>query len=739
MTACFWFEKKAAAGFHLRGWSLSLLLLPQILLGQNFERITTGVPFTRNNQLLELPFTGGLDSFLPQFVDIDADGDLDLFISQPEERGAKLSWFENVGTPQAHLFQLRRSAFDTMTVNTWFHFVDIDADHDYDLFHADDRNGLSFRRNVGTRQSARLQFEADSVVDVGGRKVISEFTSVPTFTDIDADGDYDFFYGNTLGFIVLYRNIGSPQAPSFFFETEEWEGLKIISGGLNANAITPPFPPQEGIFIEEPSTIPPLRGVLASNNSLHGANGIAFADIDNDGDQEFFYGDLFHKSVYHFHNNGSMQEPNVALMDSLFPQPQPVSTLGHNIPRFADIDADGDQDFFVAGLRQYQNNFIFYRNVGDATRPQFKATTLNFLPLFDAGSYCAPAFADLDGDGDLDLMLGNIDGQFVYYENLGSSSAPALQWVTDNFQNLRPTSYAVSSPAFVDIDRDGDLDLFSGDFFGRIAFFENRGTARAPSFALITNNYQTIDVGNSSAPVFADGDRDGDFDLYIGEGNAAVVNIFENTGTPQQPLFASKPRKEFAHAVPADDATPFLFDWNRDGWLDLFMGTRLGKILYYRGTAVLDSFTLESAAFEDIDVGFNSVPRLLNWDNDDKVDLIIGEQAGGVNYYRAIGNSAVDERHEAPSSFLLQAYPNPFAKRVTILASFVEQNIATKPRLQVYNLLGAIIAELEIKNTSAGIWQAQWQPREANVPRGLYFVRLQLGQVQLTRKIFYQP
>lgn len=476
-----------------------------------------------------------------------------------------------------------------------------------------------------------------------------------------------------------------------------------------------------------------------STNSLHGANGIAFTDVDHDGDQDFFYGDLFHKSVYHFHNNGTAQQPAVALADSLFPPPQPVSTLGHNIPRFADIDADGDDDFFVAGLRQYQNNFLFYRNVGDSLRPQFKATTLNFLPLFDAGSYCSPALGDLDGDEDLDLMLGNIDGQFVYYENTGSSSAPAFQWRTDNFQNLRINFYATSAPTLVDIDRDGDLDLFSGDFYGRIAFFENRGTARTPSFILNTSTYQSIDVGNSSTPVFADGDHDGDFDLYVGEGNAGVVNIFENTGTPQQPDFASKPRKEFSHSAPIDDAAPFLFDWNRDGNLDLFVGTRAGKILYYRGTARLDSFTLVSESFEDIDVGFNSVPRLVHWDNDNKVDLIIGEQAGGLNYYRAIGSSSVHDRKETPSSFTLHAYPNPFARQVTIDVRAGANHFAAKPKLYVYDLLGARLAELTLQSTSVGTWKAQWQPLAAQLPRGLYFLHVKWDGVQMTRKIFYRP
>ncbi len=728
--------------------SFSVGFSPQTLLAQNFERVTEGIAFERNNQILELPFTGGLDSFIPQFVDIDADGDLDLFISQPDEHGAQLTLFENIGTGPAHRFRLNRTAFDTMVVNTWYHFVDIDADQDYDLFHADGRNGLSFRRNVGSPALAQFFFETDSVVDASGRKMVSEYTSAPTFADIDGDADQDFFYGNTLGYIVLYRNIGTPQTPSFFFETEEWEDIKIISGGLRATA-TPPYPSQGG-NIESISPLRGARGVSPNNmqsskfenqaNALHGANGIAFTDLDHDGDQDFFYGDLFHKSVYYFRNSGNAQEPVVALVDSFFPQPQPVSTLGHNIPRFADIDADGDEDFFVAGLRQFQNNFLFYRNVGEATRPQLKSTTQNFLPIFEAGSYSAPAFGDLDGDGDLDLMLGNIDGQFVFYENTGAPNAPAFRWVSDNFQNLRLNSYAISAPALVDIDRDGDLDLFSGDFFGRIAFFENRGTSRAPNLVLSTSNYQSIDVGNSSAPFFADGDGDGDFDLYIGEGNAATVNIFINTGTPQQPLFASRPRKEFFHTVPADDAVPCLFDWDRDGLLDLFIGTRAGKILHYRGTAVLDSFVFVfvSAAFEGLDVGFNSVPRLVNWDNDNKVDLIVGEQAGGLNYFRAVGNSAVSEREEAPSAFALHVYPNPFAERVTIVVHVREGKLATKPRLRVYNLMGALVAEMPLQNLRAATWQAQWQPNALAITRGLYFLQVQWGAEQLTRKVFYR-
>ncbi len=719
------------------------LLLPHTLAAQNFERVVEGIPVERNGQMLSLPFVGGLDIFLPQFVDIDADGDFDLFISQPEESSPRLSLFENTGTPQAHHFRLNSSPFDTMSVNSWFYFVDIDADGDFDFYHADGRNGLRFRRNIGSPAQARFILEAASVVDVTGFNVVSEYTSIPAFVDIDADGDYDFFYGNVLGYIVLYRNIGDARTPAFFFETDFWQELKIVSsGGLLAPATTttPPFIlPEE----ETHQTIPPSRGVsLASSEKFvsyqHGANGIAFDDLDHDGDQDLFYGDLFHRSVYFLRNDGSAQNPAVAITDTTFPQPQPVATLGHNIPRFADIDADGDDDFFVAGLRQIQNNFLFYRNVGEATRPQLKSATQIFLPALDAGSYSVPAFGDLDGDGDLDMLLGNFDGQFVYYENRGTPRAPSLYWITDTFQNLRLDFFATSSPEFVDIDHDGDLDLFAGSYSGRLAFFENRGASRSPNFVLNTSNFAGIDVGNASAPFFADGDRDGDFDLYVGENFAGLVNIFENTGSAQQPVFSADPQKVLAHAMPSDDAVPCLLDFDGDGFLDLFIGQRAGKILHYRGTAALDSFELVSSAFENIDVGLNSAPRFVDWDNDGKWDLIVGEQAGGLNYYRALTGNDVKSSYEVPASFSLHAYPNPFAERVTVVLHGQAARFSEAPRLRVYNLIGEIIAEIKLQNAGTGTWHAQWLPEAFRTTRGIYFVEAKWKKLQITRKIFYQ-
>ena len=62
---------------HMRLLLLLLGALPQILCAQSFQRVVAGIPIEHNNQILGLPFTGGLDAFLPQFVDLDADGEFD--------------------------------------------------------------------------------------------------------------------------------------------------------------------------------------------------------------------------------------------------------------------------------------------------------------------------------------------------------------------------------------------------------------------------------------------------------------------------------------------------------------------------------------------------------------------------------------------------------------------------------------------------------------------------------------
>ena len=89
--------------------------------------------------------------------------------------------------------------------------------------------------------------------------------------------------------------------------------------------------------------------------------------------------------------------------------------------------------------------------------------------ILDVGTYAAPTLADIDGDGDQDLVVGNYDGAFRYFLNESTESSLVFteQKNTDNFFNGFDVGTR-SSPIFADIDRDGDLDLVAGGKWGNL-------------------------------------------------------------------------------------------------------------------------------------------------------------------------------------------------------------------------------------------------------------------------------
>ena len=90
--------------------------------------------------------------------------------------------------------------------------------------------------------------------------------------------------------------------------------------------------------------------------------------------------------------------------------------------------------------------------------------TANPWDGIDVGTYSTPTFADIDGDGDLDLVVGENDGNLNYYENTGTASDPiytARTGTANPWDGIDVGGY--SNPTFADIDGDGDLDLVVGE------------------------------------------------------------------------------------------------------------------------------------------------------------------------------------------------------------------------------------------------------------------------------------
>jgi hypothetical protein len=124
-------------------------------------------------------------------------------------------------------------------------------------------------------------------------------------------------------------------------------------------------------------------------------------------------------------------------------------------------------------------------------------------------------------------------------------------------------------PELYDVDRDGDLDLFIGDASGRIAFFKNDGSTRAPHFTLVSDDYLGRRGGRRVVPRLVD---------LNGDGIAEVVLGTEQGGRDST----------LGVVLPAYAAPAFADLWGR-GAKDLFVGNEGGGVLYYRQRHFLDA------------------------------------------------------------------------------------------------------------------------------------------------------
>ena len=140
------------------------------------------------------------------------------------------------------------------------------------------------------------------------------------------------------------------------------------------------------------------------------------------------------------------------------------------------------------------------------------ASSINPFGISNVGDYAAPVFADIDADGDLDAFIGNGDNEIVFFQNTGTSAAPAFAAGSSDspFGMSGNASYSdapiFAEIDFADIDGDGLLDAFIGNRYGNTVFFHNTGTSAAPDFSggSTTNPFGISDVGRNAAPDFAD-------------------------------------------------------------------------------------------------------------------------------------------------------------------------------------------------------------------------------------------
>ncbi|HEX5068826.1 MAG TPA: VCBS repeat-containing protein, partial [Vicinamibacterales bacterium] len=149
----------------------------------------------------EFPFLGGFDVPRPQFADIDGDGDLDLFLQ--EYRG-ELAFLENTGKAAAPTYVWKSDRFQDLNVGEWYRFVDLDADGDLDVLAEQPFSNIKFYRNTGTKTQPRFE-DGGALKDTDGKPLFLDRQNIPAIVDLDCDGRLDLFIGRVEGLVTRYE------------------------------------------------------------------------------------------------------------------------------------------------------------------------------------------------------------------------------------------------------------------------------------------------------------------------------------------------------------------------------------------------------------------------------------------------------------------------------------------------------------------------------------------------------
>lgn len=684
-------------------------------------------------------------------IDCNLDGQKDLFLF--DRTGNKPSVFIHSGAPNVSDYSFGFQYLNKFPkMQGWVLLRDFNCDGKEDIFTSTNA-GIKIFKNTST-QANGLQFELATNLlyayflnnpPANYFNLYVTSVDIPAIYDVDNDGDLDImtfdFAGTRMSFfenhsLDWYGNCDSLNA---FVLTDECWG--DFSENFSNNSVT------LNVCRSGPDTI------NGQENTRHSGSCTLCADLNGDTLRDLVLGDISFNNITYLQNGGSLQDADIVSQDSLFPISSGVSV---NLPLYpcafyVDINNDQVRDLLVspnAGACSANNTSLWlYVNTGTDQNANFVYQQNNFLQseMIETGEGAYPVFVDFDQDGLRDLLIGNYGylgtscdytSKITALKNTGTPEDPEFTFITRDFASLGALNLQNAIPTFGDLDGDLDLDMVVGDATGRIYYFTNTASSgNPPNYVLSSSSpFNGIDVGNFSAPQLFDLNRDGKLDLVVGEAGGNL-NYFENGGTPSSPVFTPTPTNDSLGKVmvtPGFTITgyshPCFFELN--GVYHLLVGSTTGAVFRYSGIDgnLNGAFNLVSTELQGLSLGSRSACSVADLTGDGEPEMVLGNFSGGVHFF--MGDLLASSKENTQGKGAIQLFPNPSADGV-LHVKMENHSFYGKHEICIFDLSGRMILS-ESRPAS------ELHTIKVNPIAGCYFVSLRSDNARSVQKWIIQ-